>query len=821
MNFSTLVFMCLFGCTLASLKREYNHSVSLKNGVYNLYWTVHQTSGFIHFAVEVNTTGWVGFGISRGLSGKVENADVVIGWVDDIHGKGHLRDCHGIGHAKILPDDEQDYLLTDAYQKEKTTVLKFKRKLVTCDPHDLDIGKGVAKVIFSWGVADPIGNIDAGLHGWRHKGTRALNLLNFIPNPPLPADAKYFDLLNDKVQLPAIETTYWCKAFKFSDLVDSTSPKHIIEMAPLIQKHSPYPVVVHHMVLYPCSDAFDESVLGVSGPCTDVNMPRPFLECVGQTYMAAWSSTGSSFKFPEDVGFPIGDSDSVKYVMLSIHYNNPMLRKGIVDTSGLRFYYSAPRKHEAALLTVGATINGSMIIPPGQESWTVGTYCPKQCSMRIKEGRDSSRNRESIKIFASFPHMHLTGAKMRTTVVRNEKEIEDVFKVDDFNFHSQQTYIMDKPVEFRAGDELHTYCTYNTSRKKYAITGGEGSSDEMCLNFMMYYPRVDIQRCESNENFMQVFAEKYGKKIYTVLDGRDESNDWTGVIWNSTMVKELKNVYTSRKRNAMESFCSGRKGYEFLSWLSRGQGDKKPESPDEIIKEKKAEENDDNAGKKKFFYQGDIRLTPKQKEELDKKLKKTNKRDVLDDDTRKWSQPQNIKYVLDGSLDDDGKKAIKAAIRDIQKYTCLRFVEKRGGDREKHFIKFIKEDGLVSLFFLGAGLENQFIIDPGQKNLGVAYDYNSVMHYPLDAFSKNGQPTIEVIGNAQGAQIGHRDGMSANDIEQIRIRYGCRAAKRSHVSRNETLSESYKRFEGSGSTTSKTDDSKGGACEGYAKAESK
>ena len=34
----------------------------------------------ISFAVHVNTTGWVGFGLSP--NGQMPNSDVVIGWVD-------------------------------------------------------------------------------------------------------------------------------------------------------------------------------------------------------------------------------------------------------------------------------------------------------------------------------------------------------------------------------------------------------------------------------------------------------------------------------------------------------------------------------------------------------------------------------------------------------------------------------------------------------------------------------------------------------------------------------------------------------------------
>ena len=63
--------------------------------------------------------------------------------------------------------------------------------------------------------------------------------------------------------------------------------------------------------------------------------------------------------------------------------------------------------------------------------------------------------------------------------------------------------------------------------------------------------------------------------------------------------------------------------------------------------------------------------------------------------------------------------------------------------------------------------------ESNQINLGVPYDYNSIMHYPDWAFSNNGKPTLEAIGDAVGAEIGQRDGLTSGDIDQLNIHYGC------------------------------------------------
>jgi hypothetical protein len=48
------------------------------------------------------------------------------------------------------------------------------------------------------------------------------------------------------------------------------------------------------------------------------------------------------------------------------------------------------------------------------------------------------------------------------------------------------------------------------------------------------------------------------------------------------------------------------------------------------------------------------------------------------------------------------------------------------------------------------------------------YDFDSIMHYPRTAFSRNGQPTIEPLG---GQAIGQRTGLSRGDIAAIRAIY--------------------------------------------------
>jgi hypothetical protein len=56
-------------------------------------------------------------------------------------------------------------------------------------------------------------------------------------------------------------------------------------------------------------------------------------------------------------------------------------------------------------------------------------------------------------------------------------------------------------------------------------------------------------------------------------------------------------------------------------------------------------------------------------------------------------------------------------------------------------------------------------------NQNTPYDYNSVMHYPANGFSVNGQPTI--TPKKSGVTIGQREKLSDTDIAEIRDYYKC------------------------------------------------
>ena len=77
-------FIALSAGAHVDLQAKYPFSVVLLDDgdeYYGLHWNFTRSTESIYFAVNVSTTGWIGFGLSP--TGQMTGSDVVIGWVAD------------------------------------------------------------------------------------------------------------------------------------------------------------------------------------------------------------------------------------------------------------------------------------------------------------------------------------------------------------------------------------------------------------------------------------------------------------------------------------------------------------------------------------------------------------------------------------------------------------------------------------------------------------------------------------------------------------------------------------------------------------------
>ncbi|XP_057191361.1 low choriolytic enzyme-like isoform X3 [Triplophysa rosa] len=186
----------------------------------------------------------------------------------------------------------------------------------------------------------------------------------------------------------------------------------------------------------------------------------------------------------------------------------------------------------------------------------------------------------------------------------------------------------------------------------------------------------------------------------------------------------------------------------------------------------------------------------------------------------KWDRSRDgnvyVPYAISRQYSPDERQVIETGLQSFQESTCIRFIPHNG---QRHFINIESVKGCYS--YLGRQGGSQVVslerpgcinsrnvqhellhalgfhheqnrsdrdehvkiifknIEPGHErnfkkvptnNLATHYDYNSVMHYPSNAFSRSDEPTIIPIPDPN-VLIGKAKKMSYNDILRVNRLY--------------------------------------------------
>lgn len=248
----------------------------------------------------------------------------------------------------------------------------------------------------------------------------------------------------------------------------------MIEWGPII--NSTNPAVLHHALVYGCS---------VNDPPEDIPPPGAAYDCLKNLPcndpIGLWGAGALPFAFPSETGFPIGPGYYTTFV-LQMHYTNPEHEEGLIDSSGLYFKVDEPREQDAAMMETGPYVFTLQIkIPPKMPSWTQRTVCPPMCTRAVfPEG--------GVKIVASALHQHMLGRQMFTDIYRGGEKVFNLSRLDYYDFASQQAIRLNPPFHLMPGDELRTQCVWDSTARTNVTMGGQGSNDEMCIDYIMYYP---------------------------------------------------------------------------------------------------------------------------------------------------------------------------------------------------------------------------------------------------------------------------------------------------------------------------------------------
>jgi hypothetical protein len=93
-----------------------------------------------------------------------------------------------------------------------------------------------------------------------------------------------------------------------------------------------------------------------------------------------------------------------------------------------------------------------------------------------------------VTIFQSWPHMHQLGRKFESVIEKADGSVVTLADVPNYDFEYQITYPNDN-IPLEIGDTVRTTCTWENTTSQTA-NFGEDTADEMCFNFVSYYPRV-------------------------------------------------------------------------------------------------------------------------------------------------------------------------------------------------------------------------------------------------------------------------------------------------------------------------------------------
>lgn len=164
---------------------------------------------------------------------------------------------------------------------------------------------------------------------------------------------------------------YWCHIQKLDNFL--RTKHHIVQFEPIIST----PSIVHHMEVFHCETNTDIEIPLYNGNCDE--MPPEAKVC--SRVIALWAMGASSFTYPKEAGLPIGGENYNPYIRLEVHFNNPDLTGGLIDSSGMIIkMVSQLRKYDAAIMELGLEYTDKMAIPPGVLAFPLSGYCIAECT---------------------------------------------------------------------------------------------------------------------------------------------------------------------------------------------------------------------------------------------------------------------------------------------------------------------------------------------------------------------------------------------------------------------------------------------------------
>lgn len=257
---------------------------------------------------------------------------------------------------------------------------------------------------------------------------------------------------------------YLCSSYKLP-----TNDQYIVQYEALANAGT-----AHHILLFGCDE-----------PASSEDYWHCGRLCKSQEQILfAWAKNAPRLNLPKDVGFHVGGQTSIKYIVIQVHYVNP-LPPGSLDTSGIRLSMTSLRqRYEAGIYLLLAY---SVRIPGN----SVNVFADISCQFKASG---------PIYPFGFRTHAHSLGTVISGYQVNNTYNL-----IGKGNPQWPQAfYPVENKVVIQRDDYLVGRCTYNSTGRNRTTYIGASHNDEMCNFYIMYYAdrntRLQYHSCAGNNN---------------------------------------------------------------------------------------------------------------------------------------------------------------------------------------------------------------------------------------------------------------------------------------------------------------------------------
>ena len=258
--------------------------------------------------------------------------------------------------------------------------------------------------------------------------------------------------------------------------------------------------IVHHVILFevrepslPDLHAMDDADPGPGYACfggtgiaaLPVSPPAGTNDIVNASVqlLGGWLPGTVAGYFPAGTGIRLQRGSRL---VMQVHYNLSDATRGIVDQTRVDLYTSStPVGSQALWLPIA---NAGFSVPPGAGPTDPGGTAVMNTQLQY-----------NFRIFGLQPHMHTHGREIRIDLLHADGTSDCLLDIPSWEFHWQQAYWFVDPVPGNPsspnGAMVRLTCTWdNTAANQPVIDGvrapphelhwGEGTSDEMCINFL-------------------------------------------------------------------------------------------------------------------------------------------------------------------------------------------------------------------------------------------------------------------------------------------------------------------------------------------------